>query len=234
MSVLSWGKPKIEISLLDVSGEPTTWIEVDTPVEKTTKLTPTKGAKTTAPLEGGTNRDVKYAKNTYIFEFELYASKGKSKPVSDSDGVISGFYAMRLTPEDDTVDGIMIPKAIMSVEDSFDSDIGKKWKYTLDVLQPDTGNQIANWNARALVLSTTELYFSSAADNTGKTVTATTSENISATSSDSSWCTVTCSGQTATVKVTANSTSSVRTATITIEAGGNQNTVSVLQIPASA
>ena len=51
------------------------WIDIPTPVENSTKLTPTKGAKKEAKIEGGENEAVKYAANTYTFEFEIRAAK---------------------------------------------------------------------------------------------------------------------------------------------------------------
>ena len=63
---LSWGKCTIKIGKLQSSGEaPSSWIDIPTPVENSTKLTPTKGAKKEAKIEGGENEAVKYAANTY-------------------------------------------------------------------------------------------------------------------------------------------------------------------------
>lgn len=140
---LSWGKPTIKIGKLGANGAvPTTWIDIPTPVENSTKLTPTKGAKKEAKIEGGENEAVKYAANTYVFEFEIRAGKGRTKPVEDIDGVISGEYAVKLQPEDSSVEGIVIDRSAMSEEETFDTENGKKWKYTFDVLKPKTGNQV--------------------------------------------------------------------------------------------
>jgi hypothetical protein len=140
---LSWGKPTIKIGKLGDGGKaPSSWIDIPTPVENSTKLTPTKGAKKEAKIEGGENEAVKYAANTYTFEFEIRAGKGRAKPVEDVDGVISGEYAVKLQPEDPTVEGIVIDRSTMSMEETFDTDNGKKWKYTFDVLKPATGNQV--------------------------------------------------------------------------------------------
>ena len=136
---LSWGKP---VKLGDGGKAPISWIDIPTPVENSTKLTPTKGAKKEAKIEGGENEAVKYAANTYTFEFELRAGKGRAKPVEDIDGIISGEYAVKLQPEDPTVEGIVIDRSVMSMEETFDTENGKKWKYTFDVLKPSTGNQV--------------------------------------------------------------------------------------------
>ena len=112
---LSWGKCTIKIGKLQSSGEaPSSWIDIPTPVENSTKLTPTKGAKKEAKIEGGENEAVKYAANTYTFEFEIRAGKGRRKPVEDTDGVITGEYAVKLQPEDKTVEGIIIDRSVLS------------------------------------------------------------------------------------------------------------------------
>jgi len=142
MATLSWGKPKIEICAYVADAMPASpvWTVVDTPVEDTTKLTPTKGTKSEAKQEGGGVVDAKYAKNSYAFEFELYAKKGKTKPIVDNDGVVVEHYAVRLTPEDETLEGFILDKVSVQVEDTYTPKDGKKWKYTCDALEPATGN----------------------------------------------------------------------------------------------
>lgn len=117
MAQLSWGKPTIEFGKCGANGAaPTTWTKLlCDPVENSTKLTPTKGEKKEAKVEGGENEAVKYAKNTYAFEFEIRAAKGRQKPIPDSDGVVEGEYAFRVTPEDATCEGILIDRSVVSV-----------------------------------------------------------------------------------------------------------------------
>ena len=139
MAQLSWGKPKIEFGKLGADGAaPTKWdkLEYD-PVENSTKLTTSKGEKKEAKVEGGENEAVKYSRNTYAFEFEIRAGKGRSKPIEDEDGVVKEEYAVRLTPEDSSVEGILIDRATVSVEDTFDA------------LKPATGNQVKPYTASA-------------------------------------------------------------------------------------
>ena len=151
MAHLSGGKPTLEFGKCGANGAaPTTWTKLAfDPVENSTKLTPTKGEKKEAKVEGGENEAVKYAKNTYVFEFEVRAAKGRAKPIMDADGVVEGEYAIRLTPEDTTVEGILIDKATVSVEETFDTAEGKKWKYTFDVLKPAEGNQVKPYTTPA-------------------------------------------------------------------------------------
>lgn len=149
MAQLSWGKPKIEFGKCGINGaNPSVWTVLPyDPVENSTKLTPTKGEKKEAKVEGGENEAVKYAKNTYAFEFEVRSALGRSKPIEDSDGVIEGEYAFRITPEDAACEGILIDRSVVSMEETFDTAEGKKWKYTVDVLKPTTGNQVKPYTA---------------------------------------------------------------------------------------
>lgn len=68
MAQLSWGKPTIEFGLCGADGAtPTSWKPLAyVPVEGSTKLTPTKGEKKEAMVEGGENEAIKYAKNTLL------------------------------------------------------------------------------------------------------------------------------------------------------------------------
>lgn len=140
---LAWGKCTIKIGKLQENGdEPNSWIDIPTPIEDSTKLTPTKGKKMEAKIEGGANEAVKYGANTYLFEFEIRAGKGRKKPIDDVDGVINGEYAIKVQPEDKTVEGIRIDRSTLSLEETYDTANGVKWKYSADVLKPKTGNQV--------------------------------------------------------------------------------------------
>lgn len=151
MAQLAWGRPTIEFGKCGADGTaPTEWKKLEyVPVENSTKLNTTKGDKKEAKVEGGEVEAVKYGKNTYSLEFEVRAAKGRTKPIEDEDGVVHGEYAVRLTPEDSTVEGILIDRSIVSVEDTFGTEEGKKWKYTFDVLKPAEGNQVKPYTAPA-------------------------------------------------------------------------------------
>ncbi len=144
MAQLSWGKPTIEFGELGANGAaPTTWKKLAyDPVENSTKLTPTKGEKKEAKVEGGECEAIKYGRNSYVFEFEVRAAQGRSKPIPDSDGIVEGEFAFRLTPENPACEGIQIDRSVVSVEETYDTAEGKKWKYTVDVLRPASGDQV--------------------------------------------------------------------------------------------
>ena len=150
MAILSWGRPKIEIGLLGADGlAPEIWTVLDNPVENTTKLNTEAGDKKEAKGEGGELVDTRTGKNKYTLEFEMYAKKGLSKPIEDEDGVVSVNYAVRLTPEDPTLEGFILDKTSVSVIDTWDSENGAKWKYTHSALTPKSGKLCKPFTATA-------------------------------------------------------------------------------------
>lgn len=139
--MLSWGKCTIWIGKLgEEDAAPSEWTKVPTPVENSTVLTATKGDKTEAKVEGGEVEAVKYGKNTYSLAFNIRAAKGRKKPVEDKNGTIDGNYAVKLQPEDPTVEGLDIKKATLSMLPSFSTADGTIWQYTADVLLPEDGS----------------------------------------------------------------------------------------------
>lgn len=139
---LSWGKPIVEIAKI-TDGLIGTYQAVPTPVQDSSKLTPTAGDKQEAPVEGGDLEDVKYGKNKYTFEFEERKAKDRNMPIAHNDGVVLDEYALRLTPEDPSVPGFQIPRGRFHVEDSWNAKEGETWKYVMDALIPtDGGNKV--------------------------------------------------------------------------------------------
>ena len=80
-----------------------------------------------------------------------------------------------------------------------------------------------------LVVTPTSLSFTSAADTTGKTLTATSTGNITATNNGSYWIQLTYTGKVATIKVPANPNTEARTGTVTIVADGKTANIEVTQ-----
>lgn len=153
MSVLSWGKPKVEFTK-SVNGavppEPTpTWTAFPEIKEDTAKLTTTEGTKKEATEEGGDLVDTRKGKNKYSFELEIFVKKGDEKPIEDEDGVIVDNYAVRLTPEDEECEGFLIENATVSVTESWSSADGKLWKYTFDAKKPKTGKTLKPYTKSA-------------------------------------------------------------------------------------
>ncbi len=148
MSKISWGEPTIEIAEI-TDGVIGAWSEIPTPVQDSTQLTTEKGSKLEAPIEGGELYDVRYDKNKYTVELEIYKGKGISKPIEDEDGLILKEYAIRLTPEDPTNEGWLMKRTNVSVEDTWAANIGHKWKYTFEALKPTTGKLLEPYTAPA-------------------------------------------------------------------------------------
>ena len=140
MAQIGWGKPRIFIK--DLDADSASWKEVPTPVENSTTLTPTKGDKQEAKLEGGANEDVRYASNTYALAYQIRIAKGKTMPFEHNDGIVAHQYAVAVQPEDPLVPGIMIDRSTVSAEDNFTTEEGGSITYTHDALKPDDGNQV--------------------------------------------------------------------------------------------
>ena len=142
MSVLTWGKPKIEICAFVAGVMPVSpvWTALPASKQDSTKLSTAKGSKTEMKEEGGGLIDVRFDKNGYTLETEILLQKGASKPISDVDGVVAENYAVRLTPEDDTLQGFIIDKASVQVEETWNAKDGTVLKYSFEALKPATGN----------------------------------------------------------------------------------------------
>lgn len=147
MALLSWGKCKVEYTT-STDGEPgSTWTEIDTPKENTTKITPTAGEETIAKEEGGDIVDSRNAKTTYVLEFDLFVKKGKDRPFSDDDGIISGEFAFRITPEDKTCKGSQIDRCTLRVEESYTTADGTLLHYVARCMRPASGKTVKEYIA---------------------------------------------------------------------------------------
>lgn len=142
MSQLGWGKPVIEWASSTKGAPGENWTAIDTPKEDTTKLTPTAGTEKTATEEGGELVDSRTGKNTFQFEFDLFVKKGASRPFDDVDGVVSGEFAFRLTPEDEENEGFQIDRSTVRCEESYAAADGKLLHYVIKVLKPASGRSV--------------------------------------------------------------------------------------------
>ena len=153
MGILKWGKPKIQISKLDASGNPTTWKDVDNPVQDSTQLTTNDGNTQEALGEGGELVDFKKEKNRYEFAFENFVKQGVADCVEDVDGVVEGFYAMRLLPEDETLDGIQFAKSVITAGDTYNAADGQRKPYVMHVINAKVGKTILPYSAPSITYS---------------------------------------------------------------------------------
>ena len=137
---IGWGKPRIFIkNLSETNGK---WKEIPTPAEGSVQLTPTKGDKKEAKLEGGDNEDVKYGKNNYEMVYQIRVADDKVMPIQHDEGVVEDEYAIALQPENPKVPGFIIDKSRVSVEDPFSTEEGGEWTYTHNALKPDKGKKV--------------------------------------------------------------------------------------------
>lgn len=144
MANIGWGKASVYIHDLDT--ENSGWAQVPTPVENTTNLTPTKGSKQEAKLEGGENEDVRYGANNYALAYQIRRAKNKLMPIKHVDGVVDHNYAVIVVPEDDKVPaGCYIERTAVSVEDAFSTQEGGTDLYTHDAVKPDDGSRMVKW-----------------------------------------------------------------------------------------
>lgn len=149
MSILSWGKCTISYATSTDGAPASDWKEVDVPKLDSTTLTPTAGDETTAQEEGGDVIDVRYGKTTYELSFTLFVKKGKERPFEDNDGIISGEFGLRVTPEDESCEGIQIDRCILRVEENYSTADGKTLVYTAKVLKPATGKSVKPYTKTA-------------------------------------------------------------------------------------
>ncbi len=149
MSILSWGKCTISYATSTDGTPGADWTEVDTPKLDSTTLTPTAGDETTAQEEGGDVIDVRYGKTTYELSFTLFVKKGTKRPFDDNDGIITGEFGLRVTPEDEACEGIQIDRCILRVEENYSTADGKTLVYTAKVLKPATGKSVKPYTKTA-------------------------------------------------------------------------------------
>ena len=140
MAKISWGRPRLFTFNADVSGSNA--YELPTPVEDSTELTPTKGDKLEAKVEGGDNEDVKYKRSTYELAFNIRKLKGRKPPYPSLDGVVNDHYGIILQPEDPTTEGILIESNTIGVDDTFTAADGAIWSILADALRAEAGNTV--------------------------------------------------------------------------------------------
>lgn len=138
MAVLNWGKPLIEICELEADGSMPSvpnWVALPTPAEGTTQMNTTEGEKTEAKEEGGGIVDSKQLKSTYALVFALF-EKG-TKPIPDTDGIVTKNYALRLTPQDTQLNGFLMKKCSVGYQYTWTAADGGRWVYTFTALVPN-------------------------------------------------------------------------------------------------
>lgn len=146
---MKWGKPKIEAIKLVNGAIPTgtgiTWIQLENPKDGTTTLSVTEGNKQEAITEGGEVIATRKHANKYTLKTTLFDTGG-TKPIEDTNGVVDGEYAVRITPEAVGAKGRLIERASVSLMETYTPTDGVLWEYTFEGLKPETGDIVKEYN----------------------------------------------------------------------------------------
>lgn len=168
MAKIPWGKPRIFTFNADVPDSNA--YELATPVEDSTELTPTKGDKLEAKIEGGENEDVKYKRSTYALNFNIRKAKGRKPPYPSNDGVVNDHYGIVLMPEDPTCEGFLIESNTIGIDDTYTAADGAIWAIQADAVAAQEGNTV-KWGV--VSLSDNTLTFTERSSSSGEGVTKT-------------------------------------------------------------
>lgn len=139
MSVLSWGKPKVEFVKTADAATQNKWTEFTKIKEDSASLDVTEGELIEATEEGGAVVDARRKANKYVFVLELFVTNNFTRPIEDNDGIIIDNYSVRLTPEDPTCEGFLLDKCNVTVSERWTAAEGKILRYTFDAIKPDSG-----------------------------------------------------------------------------------------------
>lgn len=145
---VGWGKPTILIK--DIEAEGAGWQKCPTPVESSTQLTPTKGDKKEAKIEGGDNEDVLYGASNYALAYQIRRTSNKKMPIRHEDGVVAHHYAVIVIPQNAESPGCYIADSAVSVEDAFSTTDGGTDLYTHDAVLPEGEKRKVKWGVFAL------------------------------------------------------------------------------------
>lgn len=132
MAYIGWGKPRLFVKNINKTGEIR---ELPNVVEDTFDVSTEQGDKLEAKIEGGTNEDVKYKKNTNTISFDIRVFKGRKKPFADVDGVVEDEFEFWMQPEDKSVPaGIYCKRCRVATELKGTAADGLTYTYSLEPL----------------------------------------------------------------------------------------------------
>ena len=161
MAKISWGKPRIFVANADTTLEGNAkraGYELFTPVEDSTELTPTKGDKLEAKIEGGENEDVKYKRSTYALNYNIRKAKGRKAPFPAVDGIVDPHFGIMLQPEDADCEGFFIESSTVGVDDTYTAADGAIWAIQHDAVKAESGDTV-KWGTVTLNEAGTEVTF---------------------------------------------------------------------------
>ncbi|MCM1168897.1 MAG: hypothetical protein NC324_03070 [Bacteroides sp.] len=150
MSVVNYGLSKFEYTK-SVNGAPAAdavWKEMPEIKQNTAAMNTEQGEKTEYIDERGNIIDTRVLKSKFTLEIQLFMKKGDDYPIPHEDGIITDNYAIRLSPEDPSNNGILIENCSVSVEETWNTADGGLLKYTFTGLKPKTGNIVKRYIAK--------------------------------------------------------------------------------------
>lgn len=122
------------------------WKEIAPIQSESTSLESEEGDTQEALEEGGGLVDMRRNKSKYTLTLAQYKLKGAKQVIQDDDGIVIDSYAVRVTPEDPTVEGILIPCAKVAVAVSFSSADGTLLTWTFTALKPSDGGKMLRYH----------------------------------------------------------------------------------------
>ena len=157
MSRISWGKPRIFVKDRD-AGNTAKWQELYTPVEGSTQLSPSKGDRIEARIEGGEYEDVKYKRSTYQVAYNIRKGKEgttvRRLPFASLDGRVDHHFGFLLQPEDPDCEGFYIEECVVTIDDAYTAEEGGMWQVQMDALKAAAGGDTVKWGKVTITTGT--------------------------------------------------------------------------------
>lgn len=143
---VTWGKPLVEYGkTAEDDAAPAAFKQMPVIEEGTALLTTVKGSANELYGEGHELIARKMQKSYRQFAMSVFIPSGEEDPIPDDDGVINDEYCVRMTPEDDTLEGFIMRKCSVEVEEEWSSAKGRQLKYIFSSLKPKTGKMIERY-----------------------------------------------------------------------------------------
>lgn len=149
---ITWGKPLVEFGKTGANDEASAqFTAMPTAEENTVLLTTVKGSAQELYGEGHELVARKMQKSYKQLAMSIFVPSGTDDPIPEEDGVIADEYSVRLTPEDPTLEGFIMCKCAVEVEEEWSSAKGKQLKYIFTSLKPKTGKMLEKYSKTAQV-----------------------------------------------------------------------------------
>lgn len=244
MSLITIGLSEIQVGAANTAGVmPETMSKIGKTYRDTCKMNQDKADVTEHYEEGKSAPEYKKkTKKIPVLTFSImdpdtqfladYVGGSNASSVWSFNGEVVANKAVRVKSEQ----GLWIDIPNADIEANINADMSAKGIFLVDFtvtpMAVSNNKPLQAYNgANSLEVTPTSLSFTNAADSTGKTITATSTGNVTFAAADAGadWITVTRALKVVTVKVLANANSEARTANVTIIADGLTAVVAVTQ-----